>query len=428
MSSLNYELAEIKGEKVKLHLHYGQTQAWDSEARFPFIIAGTQSGKTSFGPWWLHREIQRCGVGDYLAVTATYDLFKLKMLPELKKVFINIFGGWDYMAGERVLVNKAGDTRIILRSADAEGGLESATAKAAWVDECGQDKFRVGAWEAIQRRLSLEQGRCLGTTTPYNLGWLKTEVFDHWQDGDKDFNVFQFKSIMNPSFPRDEYFRMQQKLAFWKFNMFYNGAFSRPAGMIFSDFDFETQVIEDSYIPLKFPRYVGVDFGPVHNVILWFAHDTERDVFICYREKMEGDKTAAEHVRGMLNDEIIEIKKDKDGKEEIIKENVVARYGGSHGEDQYRRDWAAAGAVLREAQIVDVEAGIDRIIELMKTKRLLIFKSCKGLLGEIGIYARKLNEKGEPTDEIKDKSNFHHVDALRYFASRRTSPLIISGA
>lgn len=34
-----------------LHLHVGQGKAWRSQRRFVFVLAGTQSGKTSFGPW-----------------------------------------------------------------------------------------------------------------------------------------------------------------------------------------------------------------------------------------------------------------------------------------------------------------------------------------------------------------------------------------
>ena len=65
------DLVEITGKKLRLNLHPGQTKIWDSERRFVFIIAGTQSGKTTFGPWWLKREIDKRGPGDYLAVTAT---------------------------------------------------------------------------------------------------------------------------------------------------------------------------------------------------------------------------------------------------------------------------------------------------------------------------------------------------------------------
>src|SRR3990172_898568 len=82
--------------KMRLHFHPGQLRTWQSEKRFVFMLAGSQSGKSSFAPHWLHREIVRAkekladpsqGVGDFLAVASTYDQFKLTMLPELKAVF-----------------------------------------------------------------------------------------------------------------------------------------------------------------------------------------------------------------------------------------------------------------------------------------------------------------------------------------------------
>jgi len=272
------DLVWVHNGKATLNLHRGQEQAWDSEKRFIFVIAGTQSGKTTFGPWWLFREIERRGAGDYLAVTATYDLFKLKMLPEMEQVFCEWLPGWSFQKSERVIINDAQDTRIILRSAHTPGGLESATAKAAWLDECGQDDFRLDSWEAVQRRLSLHQGRVLGTTTPYNLGWLKTQVFDKWRDGNENFDVIQFKSIMNPSFPVEEYERARGSLPDWKFRMFYDGEFTRPAGMIYSDFDYSIHAIQPRQLDPSWPRYVGIDFGANNTAVLWLAQHPETGV------------------------------------------------------------------------------------------------------------------------------------------------------
>lgn len=292
-------LIEVSGSKLKLNLHNGQTRAYESKARYPVIIAGTQSGKTSFGPWWLWKEIENCGVGDYLTVTTTFDLFKLKMKPELDRVFLGYLRGWNYSASQKVLAK--GGTRIILRSADSEGGLEAATAKAAWFDECGQDRVRVSSWEAIQRRLSLERGRCLLSTTPYNFGWLKTDVYDRWIRGDPDFEVINFKSTMNPRFSQAEYDNMKKKLPAWKFSMFYDGEFKRPAGMIYGDFDFETQVIDPIALNPSWQRFVGIDFGPVHTALIWLCYDPGKDVFYIYRESIEGGLTTPEHVNKALD-------------------------------------------------------------------------------------------------------------------------------
>jgi len=396
-------------------MHAGQLRAWDSQARFLFVLAGTQSGKTSWGPWWLYREINRLGAGDYLAVTATYDLFNLKMLPELLAVFTNTLKIGRYWPGLGVielkdpktgkfLAKRSSDSmwgRIILRSASAEGGLESATARAAWLDECGQDGFGVAAWEAVQRRLSLAQGRVLGTTTPYNLGWVKTEVYDKWAANDPDYDIVQFASVLNPKFPMAEFQRAERMLPRWKFLMFYKGQFAKPPGMIYSMWDESVHVIDPFPIPAGWPRYVGLDPGGVHQASIWLA-ETPDGQYIAYRETLEGDMISDEHVQRMLD--------------LAAGENVVMWTGGAPSEGQFRRDWTAKGLHVMQPSIGDVEGGLDRVAALLKSNRLLVFRTCTGLRDEFGKYSRVLDGAGEPTPAIKDKNTFHRLDALRYVA------------
>lgn len=400
----------MRNGRTRLNLHQGQTTAWDSTARFVFVIAGTQSGKTSFGPWLFHKWIQEGGPGDYLAVTATYDLFKLKMLPEMLKVFCELTGWGKYRASDRVIESHDGRSRIILRSANAPGGLESATAKAAWLDEVGQDEFRLESWEAVLRRLSLAQGRVLGTTTPYNLGWLKTEIYDRWRAGDRDTQVIQFRSTMNPMFPQAEYERARATLAGWKFGMFYDGVFTRPAGLIYGDFDELTQIVEPFILPAEWPRWVGVDFGALHTALVWVAEDPVRKAYYVYRESLEGEMTTAQHAKKALAFVT----------NPFFAERVVGWFGGSAGEQQQRMDWGANGVKVLRPPIGDVEAGIDRVIELVKARRLFVFSSLRGLRDELGTYSREVDARGEPTEKIKDKETFHRLDALRYVVSGMT--------
>lgn len=403
-------LLDYDGKKLTINLHPGQTRAHDSKKRFVFIIAGTQSGKTSYEPIWLGREIQEQGRGDYLAVTATYDLLKLKFLPELQNYFCHLFG-WEYSASEKTIWRQDKPrlfTRIICRSADAEGGLESATAKSALFDECGQDSVRVGAWEALQRRLSLSMGRVLAGTTPFNLGWLKTQIFDRWTKGDDEIQVIQFKSIMNPIFPKAEYYSKKAKLPSWKFEMFYNGNFSRPAGMIYEDFSQE-HIIPAFPIPGYWPRALGVDFGGVNTAKIWTAQDPETKARYLYRESLDGNKSTDEHVTSV-----------KDYNEYSLK-----AWGGAKSETQQRTDWGTAGLVVQEPLVSDVEAGIDRVVALLKMKTFYVFDTCTGIIDEFGRYARELDSDGQPTEKIKDKNTFHRLDALRYVASSfdETAPL-----
>lgn len=381
--------------------HQAQAETWKAQQRFVFFIAGTQSGKTSFGPWWLVREMERRGPGDYLAVTATYDLFKLKMLPEMQLVLCELLDlGAVYMASDRMFLLRGG-YRVILRSADSPGGLESATAQAAWLDECGQDRFDLDAWEAVQRRLSLSQGRVLGTTTPYNLGWLRSEVVDRYAAGDRDYRVVRAASIVNPAFPRAEYERAKRVMPDWKFKMFWMGEFSEPAGLVYGDLT-EDLVCEPFDLPGEWPRFVGVDFGGANTATVWAAEDVANGVAYVYRETLEGSLSTPDHAAVFWR--------------RAAGETVAAVAGGAPGETQQRADWQAAGVPVRQPLVGDVEAGIDRVVLLLRSKRLRFFRSCRGLLDEAARYRRKVGESGEVLELIENKAGYHRLDALRYLA------------
>jgi len=270
---------------LSLDFHPGQWRAWDSTARFVIVLAGTQGGKTSFGPHWLYREIQQRGPGDYMVVTPTYPLLEKKALPEFLRVFEELLGLGSYVGGTKktFTFTPAGEartwgtaqdhpTRVMFGHAQDPESLESATAKAAWLDEAGQNKFRLASFEAIVRRLSLAQGRVLITTTPYNLGWLKQTFWDQRHERD-DVDVIRFDSTENPSFPPAEMERARRDLPLWKFNMFYRAIFTRPAGMIYDCFDEARHKIRPFHIPLDWRRYMGQDYGGVNTAALFLAKE-----------------------------------------------------------------------------------------------------------------------------------------------------------
>ena len=399
--------------QIRLHLPPGQLRVWDSKARFTFALAGAQAGKTSLGVPWLWREIQQRGPGDYLAVTSSFPLLKLKMLPEFLRFFQHTLHLGDWKAGDKVFEFHDHKTRVIFGSATSPESLESATAKAAWLDEAGQDQFRLESWEAILRRLSLHQGRVFGGTTLYNLGWLKQQVFERWKAGDGDYKVVQFPSLQNPAFPRDEFERARRTLPLWKFRMMYEGQYDRPAGLIYGDFIDEYRErgghkVPPFDLPPEWPRWVGVDFGAVNTALVWVAKDPAANVHYLYKESLSGGKTTGEHAAEAL--------------EAARGVNMQGWYGGAASESQERRDWGAAGVPLLQPPFGDVEPGIDRVISLFKEKRLYVFANCRGLLDELGTYSREVDEAGQPTERIKDKQTFHRLDSLRYVVAGITAP------
>ncbi len=398
--------------RLTLDLHTGQARAWDSGQRFVVMLAGTQSGKTSFLPWLLWREIGRCGAGDYLAVTASYDLFKLKFLPTLREVFEHVLRCGRYWSGDRVieladpatgqfLAKRADDPmwgRIILRSAESGGGLESSTAKAALLDEAGMDSFTVDTFEAVLRRLSLSLGRIFIGTTLYNLGWIKQRLYDKAHAGDRDIQIVQFDSTENPAFPIEEYERARRDMPLWKFDMMYRGRFTRPAGLIYDSFDEAHDLVPRFAIPDTWQRYLGLDFGGVNTAGVFYAAEPNTPKLYAYREYKAGGRTAKEHVAELLTGEPM----------------IPKAVGGAHSEDNWRAEFAAAGLPVARPDVKEVEVGIDRVYGAHKRHEIQVFHDLAGYLDEKRSYSRVVDANGDPTEKIDNKSTYHFMDSERY--------------
>lgn len=403
-----------EGTQVKLRLHHGQQRTWASTKRFILMLAGTQGGKTSFGPWWLYREIQRNGGADYLAVTGSFEMFKLKMLPTMRETFEHVLQIGRYWSGPGVielcdpatgkfLADRADSPmwgRIILRSAMSRGGLESTTAAAAWLDEAGQNAFDLSVWEAILRRLSLYQGRALVTTTLYESGgWLRT-LSDKWEKGDPNIDVIRFASTQNPAFSEEEFARARNDMQAHRFSLFYLGEFAKPPGAIY---DLEpSQIIRPFSIPASWIVYAGVDFGAVNTATVWVAHDPTEDIFIAFQERLEGNMTTEEHCSAVLG-----LSADY---------TMAAWYGGAPSETQQRMDWRANDVPVLRPLLANLESGIDGVATLIKHRRLYVFDDCTGLIENLQNYRRETDEAGVTSDRIRDKERFHFGDALRYVA------------
>lgn len=414
-----------KAEKiVDVYLHKGQRDAWDSLKRFVFMLAGKQSGKTIYGPVHLHRWIREFGAGDYLAISATNDLFIAKMLPALKQYFVNDLGIAKYWPGDRIfelcdpLTGKFGAGhgyeyekmwgRIILRTAESEAGMQSFSAKAAWMDEPGLYDARV--WKDVRGRVSLAAGPVLGTTTPYDMGWLKQQIYDAWVKGDPEIDVINFVSTVNPFFSQAEYESLQRSMQPYQFAMDYKAEFGRPPAAIYEDFvdamkEDGGHKVKRFVIPNEWPRMVAVDPGIVNPGKVWVAHDPKEDVFYLYRAAKGGKRRdAKEHAR----DDVTFARENG--------ERVIWWAVGAKSEKYWREDYKSAGAAgVREPDTMDVEEGIDRVTQLIRQHRLYVVDDLRELIDEMMSYSREI-KNGEVTKNIKDKATFHLMDALRYFA------------
>lgn len=433
-----------------MNFHPGQTRAWNSDARFLAILAGTRSGKTAFSPHWLRREMKRKGAGEYLGCGPSYPLLDRALVPALHEFLVRRLGLGKMTGGTncpRFEMSPAGEwamwqarqdkpTRIIFGHGDQPDSLEAAQYKAAVCDEAGQKRFKAESWEAIQRRLAIDKGRALFPTTPYaGFGWMKDEIHDRAvrrlealragrpvAKADADYDLVSFESVENPAFPLDEWDRAMATLPDWKFDLFYRGIFTKPAGAIYDCFEPRYHVVHpgdlvgwaDGKPPAHWTRGLGMDFGSPNFVGLWLAQEHDdlgpdaagQTVYrptgrwVVYREYWPDEaKTAAAHVEGMMA-----------GEARPPDECV----GGSRSEGQWRAEFQAAGLLVGEPDQPDVEVGILRVYAAFKAGELFVSSACPKLVRQLQEYAREVDELGNAENAIEDKEKFHGPDALRY--------------
>ncbi len=425
------ELIEVEGDTLRFNFHFGQWRAWESRARDVAVVAGNQSGKTSFGPIWLWREIQLRGPGDYAVVTPTFTLLEVKALPEFKRLFEQILGLGKYVASpiRKFTFSAEGALRtfgyvpevpvhVYFGYAEDPDSLESGTYKAVWADEAGQKKFKRESFEALRRRLSIFQGRMLITTTPYfEGGWLRTEIFDKAKAGDPSVEVVNFPSNINPAYPQEEFETARRDLPSWKFNLFYLGLLDKPAGLIYDCFDANNKEIVRPRVPLPdhWKRYLGLDFGGVNTAGLFLAEEPNTPRLWAYREYHAGGRTAAEHTKYLLEGE------GKYGAEPMVPFAV----GGSKSEGQWRLEFQRGGYVdgrrvpglaVLEPDISDVFLGIQRVYGAHKREEIIVFDDLHMYLDQKATYSYKLDDRGNVVEpkQIEDKATFHLMDGERY--------------
>ena len=404
----------IDAESAQDWFHKGQKQAWESTKRFVALVAGTQSGKSVVGARLLLREIQRTAKGgesnDYLIVGPNTELLKKKALP----AFLDLTKGMaEYRSGDKCVVftpegvarltRNADNARVFIGYGHDPDSLEAATYRAIWADECGQASFLRESWEALLRRAAVAQGRVFLTTTPYVVtGWLRDLCEDALAERRDDVEVVRFRSIENPIYPVGEYERARREIPEWRFKMYYEGEFTRPAGAVFDVFDRSRNMVRAFAIPPHWPRHVGVDFGENNTAAAFVATDPDSLELYVYATYHAGGRTVEEHVRAM---------------ERKLGGELSLAVGGSWGEDEWRRDYITAGLPLTRPPVREVEVGIQRLYRQIKEGRLKLFDTCEKLAGEIESYSRDVDDRGEPLERIRDRAKYHRLDALRYIVA-----------
>jgi len=434
---------EVVDGVLHVNPHPKQQRVFESPAKRILVLAGRQSGKTVCGPIWMYNEIiawdkrvQRDEVvkdSAFLAISPSFPLLDKKLLPTYYEYFVNMLHIANYKVQKKVFeitIDRDDGTKarydLFLESAQNEGSLASITASAIHFDEIGMDSVSLKSWNEVEGRLGSTGGRLLATTTIYGWNWVRRLLYDPWKKGSKFIEVIRFESIDNPFFDHELWDNLKRTMPTWQFNMEYRGMYDRPAGKIYDAFDVEKHVVPRFNIPISTARFVGIDPGLVNHATSWVAridpYQTEysnfpladgiNSVYIVYRTSLVGSTTTTKS-------------NSEHAKEAIAQPDssaVKEWFGGSKSEKYFRADYAAENIDVQEPAYPEVEAGISNLYTLMKQDRFYVMDDVKELyeppdVGEdysIPAYSRKLDEYGHPMTEIKNKSENHLLDTLRY--------------
>ena len=79
----------------------------------------------------------------------------------------------------------------------------------------------------------------------------------------------------------------------------------------------------------------------------------------------------------------------------------------------WRGDYTSKGWPITEPPVRDVDVGIAAVFALHALGRIIVFDDLRGYLDEKASYSYKMIET-RLTDEIRNKSAYHRMDAERY--------------
>ncbi len=378
-------------------------------------IAGTGGGKTILIYWWLHSRMEAYPGNTWGLAEPSYPMLAKIILtssdpgrPSLEQYLRMVGHHPDYHAVDHILHTDHG--KVYLGSADNPDSMQGAALRGYALDEPGL--MQLLAYQTALQRVSMMQGQVMLASTPYNLGWLKSEVFE--RNGTNGIHVERWRSIDRPGFPRESYEAMKLKLPPWRFAMLYDAMFEHPEGLIYGAFNERDCLVDRFPVPKEWPVYVGHDFGASNPAALFYAIDPATGIKWLWHEYLPGaGKSAHEHV-----EEWKRITKDR---------TVLVRMGGSHQEEETLQLYSAHGWHIQEPNDVNkVETQILRVIGEHQRNRIKVFRDLTHYLDEKRTFSRKLGDDSKPTDKIDNEAAYHLMARERYTISYFTPETVSS--
>jgi PBSX family phage terminase large subunit len=378
-------------------LHPKQAEIVQSKKRFRVVITGRRFGKTIVSVNELIGKAFFTEDAIVAYVAPTNEDVRDIVWRELRNATESIATKVNDVRMEIEITNKFGGISVIKtaswESIINKGRLRGQKFHFIVMDEVSSYKnFWVGWEEVIRPTLTDYKGDVLFIGTPKGLNHFY-DLYNQ-KDRDEDFDGFKYTTYDNPHIDPTEIDKAKKQMTPDRFQQEYMGEFRKMEGLVYKEFirEIDVKPFEEKDINLK-EIIVGIDWGytnPAGGLRILVDKDNK---FYINQEYYK---------RGKTTDEIIE----------TIKHWGGVKYYPDPAEPDRIEESRRQGLNIREVS-KDKVAGIDKVRELFKQRRIIIHPSCVNLINELETYhypeVKSGNEKEEPV-----KENDHLMDALRY--------------
>lgn len=379
-------------------LHQAQKKIVQSLKRFRVVITGRRFGKTTCSVSELAGRAFFTKDGLVCYIAPTNEDVRDIVWRELKLATEPIALKVNDVRMEIEIKNKFGGVSLIKtaswQSIIDKGRLRGQKFHFIVMDEVSSYKnFWVGWEEVIRPTLTDYKGDVLFIGTPKGMN----HFYDLYnlQNKDDDFEGFKFTSYDNPYIDPTEIDKAKNQMTVDRFQQEYMGEFRKMEGLVYPEFKREIDVkdFKEEDINLK-EIIVGLDWGYTNPAgALKILVDRDHKFYI----------SDEYYKRKKVTEEIVE---------EIIKWGGVKYYPDPAEPDRLEMA-RRLGLNVREVS-KDKVAGIDKVRELFKQRRIVIHPRCVNLINELETYhypesKGEGNEKEEPV-----KENDHLMDSIRY--------------
>jgi PBSX family phage terminase large subunit len=380
-----------------IELHPEQWKAYHFVKPYGLVLTGTKGGKTYLSSVWCNKKIGEYPLGNGLIAAPTVKILQQSTLD----TFFKLFPEWQkYFKKQESVIELPSGGKVYVRSTDDPLALEGFNLDWAWLDEAGM--MSRNTWAIIKNKVAISRGQILMSTNAYYLNWLYKELYLPVMEGkEHDVEVFNWKSVDNPYFPKEFALKEKERLLPAEYARRYEGRFVRMEGLVWDVKDSNVlEMTPDLKEYLDYPERVvaGIDWGFTNPAGIVVAKVKDNKYYIIDEWKAAKMPTSA--IIGKCL--------------EFSKKYLVQCWYPDPAEPDRVEECRKAGMAIGDVN-KDITLGVGKVQELLTSHRLFILSECKDLLDEIDQY-RYENPRKEDRDRKEQPLavNNHLCDSLRY--------------